>query len=49
MAHCGCDRDGRDGEQEPGEEDKEVGCKGPIGIVKVLLSLLGINGWRGRE
>lgn len=39
--------EGRDGELEPGEEGKEVGYEGPIGIVKVLPSLLEING--GRE
>lgn len=45
MAHCGWDMEGRNGEQEPGEEGKEVDYEGPVGSVKVLLSLLGINGW----
>lgn len=46
MVHCDCDMERRDGEWEPGKEGKEVGHEGSIGTVKVLLSLLGINGWQ---
>lgn len=44
MVNCGCDTEERGGDWETGEEDKEAGHKGPIGTVKVLLPLLGING-----
>ena len=47
VTHSGCDMEGRDGEQEPGEEGKEVGHEGPIGIVKVLLSAR--NKWVARK